>query len=100
MPPARLPFCASAGLPPLAPPADGGVGISCLPLAVAAAAAGWLSAFGGLPAFLGLARAAPGVATTRALLAGAAPLAGLALLPLVVLAIASAKSELSARRKR
>ena len=98
MPPARLPFCASAGLPPLAPPADGGVGISCLPLAVAAA--GWLSAFGGLPAFLGLARAAPGVATTRALLAGAAPLAGLALLPLVVLAIASAKSELSARRKR
>ena len=82
---------------PLAP-VDGGVGISCFPRPLLAAAAA-LSAFGGRPTFLGLGSVAPGVATNRAL-AGAAPLAGLALLPLVVLVIAAAKSELSARRKR
>ena len=96
--PALMLFGASADLPLL--PVDGGVGISCCCcLPRAAAAAEWLSALGGRPTFLGLATVAPGVATNRALV-GLAPLAGLALLPLVVLAIDAAKSELSARRKR
>ena len=79
-------------------PVDGGVGISCccsLP-----------EFLGGRPTFLGLATFAPGVATTRAL-AVAGALAGLALLPLVVLAIVVLRrgskkrtSELSARTKR
>ena len=88
--PVLLLFCASVDLPLL--PVEGveGVGISCLPRAATAAEP--LSAFEGRPTFLGLATVAPGVATTRAL-AGVAPLAGLALLPLVVLAIAAAAGD-------
>ena len=81
---------ASTDLPLL--PIDG-VGISCCCcLPRAATAAELLSALEGRPTFLGLATVAPGVATTRAL-AGVAPLAGLALLPLVVLAIAAAAGD-------